>query len=121
MNGNDINTVVDNLCEKLGTAKEMLVPELAKMCSMRYLCNSVFCIVVLIALIVILCRYRKIIENRRNYDFDTEQNAEIGAFVCSIATIGFFIGLWYNAYECIQWLAAPTAKAFEYILTLLKV
>ena len=115
----EVDIIIDNLCEKLGTAKEAVVPELARMCGMRHLCNSLLCIVALIALTVILCRCKKIMDNDQNHSYDTVQNAEIGALMCGIAVIGFFIGLWFNIYECIQWFAAPTAKTIEYVLQLL--
>ena len=115
----EVDAIIDKLCEKLGTAKEMLVPELSRMCSMRHLCNSVFCVIAIVVIAMILCHCGKIIKNHNDYDFDTIDNAEMGTFMCSIVMIGFFIAIWYNVYECIQWIAAPNAKAIEYILTLL--
>lgn len=115
----EINAIIDNLCEKFGTAKEAFVPELARMCSIRYLVNSVFCVVAFIAIAMIICRCKKIMNDHQNHSYDTVQNAEIGVFVCSIALVGCFIALWCNVYECIQWFAAPTAKTIEYVLRLL--
>lgn len=115
----EVDNIIDKLCEKLGTAKEMLVPELSRMCSIRYLCNSVFCVIAFIAVTMILCHCMKIVKNHEDYDFDTVSNAEIGEFLSIIALVGFFIGLWYNVYESIQWFVAPTAKTIEYILKLL--
>lgn len=119
MTMHEVDSIIEKLCEKLGTAKEALVPEIARMCSIRHLCNSIFCVVAIIVIAVFLCSCKKIIKNPKDYSYDTEQNAEIGAFLCVIAMVGFFIAVWYNVYECIQWFAAPTAKTIEYILQLL--
>lgn len=115
----EVDAIIDKLCEKLGTAKEAIVPEMARLCSTRYLCNAVFCIVAFIAIAMIMCSLGKIVKNHENHSYDTVDNAEIGVFLCCIGLIGFFIALWYNVYECIQWVAAPTAKTFEHILQLL--
>lgn len=120
MNGNDINAVVDNLCQKLGTAKEMLIPELAKMCVARYSVNAIFCLVLFIVAAYAIYRCIKI-KIDKNSTWIARENADIGLFVSIPSAGGFFVALWINSYELIQWLVVPTAKAFEYIITLLKV
>lgn len=120
MNGNDINVVVDNLCKKLGTAKEMLIPELARMCVARHSVNAIACLVLFIAAAYMCVRCIKI-KADKDSSWSADQCAEMGLFLVIPAACGFFIALWINAYELAQWLAAPTAKTFEYILKLLKV
>lgn len=115
----EVDAIINNLCEKLGTAKEVLVPEMARMCSTRHLCNAVFCVVAIIAIAMLLWHCVKIVKNHEDYSYDVVQYAELGVVLYSIAIIGFFIALWYNVYECIQWFAAPTTKTIEYVLQLL--
>lgn len=118
MISNEINAVIDNLCGKLGVAKDVLVPEMARMCFTRYLVNSIFCFVLLVIAAVIIYRCVKFHGNKKS-DWEARQNAEIAIFVCCLISVGIFIGLWINVCETIQWYAAPTSKTFEYILTLL--
>ena len=118
MSSSEINAVIDNLSQKLGVAKEMLVPEMARMCFMKHLVNSMFCLIFLVIAAVILYRNVKI-HGSKESSWDAKQNAEIVMLVCGGMSVGFFVDLWMNVYEAVQWYAAPTAKTFEYILTLL--
>lgn len=118
MSSNEINAVIDNLSQKLGVAKEMLVPEIAQMCFTRHLVNSIFCLVLLIIAAVIIYRSLKI-HGSKDSSWDAKEHAEIAMLFFSGAFVGFFIGLWLNVYEAVQWYAAPTAKTFEYIIQLL--
>ena len=118
MTSGEINTVIDNICQKIGVAKEMLVPEMAQMCFTRHLVNSIFCLVLLIIAAAIMYRSFKI-HGSKETSWDAEQNAEMVILICGLASTTVFIGLWLNVYEAVQWYAAPTAKTFEYILTLL--
>ena len=118
MTSNEINAVIDNLCQKFGMAKEVLIPELARMCFTRHLVNSIFCLVLLVIAAVIIYRCFKIHGNKETC-WDAKQNAEIVILVCGIISTCVFVGLWMNMYEAVQWYSAPTAKTFEYILQLL--
>lgn len=118
MTSNEINAVIDNLCQKLGVAKEVMVPEMAQMCFTRHLVNSIFCLVLLAIAAAVIYRSIKIHSSEETC-WDAKQNAEIVMLICGIVSTGVFIGLWMNVYEAVQWYAAPTAKTFEYILTLL--
>lgn len=118
MSSNEINSVIENLCQKFGMAKEVLIPELARMCFTRHLVNSIFCFVLLVISAIILYRNFKI-HGSKESSWDARQNAEIVILVCGGMSVGFFVGLWMNVYEAVQWYAAPTAKTFEYILQLL--
>lgn len=118
MTSNEINAVIDNLCQKIGVAKEALVPEMAQMCFTRHLVNSIFCGVLLIIAAIIIYRSLKI-HGAKETCWDEQQNAEIVILVCGIISTAVFVGLWMNVYEAVQWYAAPTAKTFEYILQLL--
>ena len=122
MNANDINNVIDNLCSKLGTAKEVLLPEMARMYTIGCAFNTAVCVVVMVVLMYIIKRNLAIIENDirdNNLSYDERQNAEIITAISGVSFVGFFVGFWANAYELAQWIYSPTAKALERILTLL--
>lgn len=118
MSSGEINAVIDNLSQKLGVAKDALVPELARMCFTRHLVNSIFCFGILVIAAIIIYRNLKIHSSKETC-WDDQQKAEIIILICGIISAGVFVGLWMNVYEAVQWYAAPTAKTFEYILTLL--
>lgn len=118
MSSSEINAVIDNICQRIGVAKEMLVPEIAQMCFTRHLVNSIFSIILLVIAAIILHRSLKIHGSEKS-SWEAQQYAEIAMLFSGLASVGVFIGLWLNVYEAVQWYAAPTAKTFEYILTLL--
>lgn len=122
MTSNEINAVIDNLCGKLGTAKDALVPEMARMYTIGSAFNTAVCVVVLAVLLYILKRnLTKIKNDIRNNDlsYNEKWNAEIITAISGALSLGFFVGFWVNAYELVQWISSPTAKVFECILTLL--
>lgn len=118
MNANDINNVIDNLCSKLGTAKEVLLPEMARMYTIGCAFNTAVCVVALAVLVYIFKRNLAKL-NSDVPSWDEKQYAEIVTFISGLLFIGFFTGFWFNAYDLVQWISSPTAKAFECILTLL--
>lgn len=122
MSSNEINAVIDNLCSKLGTAKEVLLPEMARMYTISSAFNTGVCAVVSMVLLYIfkynLTKIRNDIRSNE-LSYDERQSAEIITAVSGTLLIGFFAGFWINAYELIQWVSSPTAKTFEYILQLL--
>lgn len=118
MSSNEVNAVIDNLSQKLGVAKEMLVPEMAQMCFTRHLVNSIFCLVLLIVSAVIVYRSFKI-HGAEESSWDDQQYAKIAIRICGVIFTCVFVGLWINVCEAVQWYAAPTAKTLEYILQLL--
>lgn len=122
MTSNEINAVIDNLCGKLGTAKEVLLPEMARMYTIGSAFNTAVCAVALAILLHILKHNLKKIENDirdNDLSYDEREHAEIIMAISGALSLGFFVGFWVNAYELVQWISSPTAKAFEYILTLL--
>lgn len=112
MIGEQVNEVIDNLCQKIGSTQQMLVPEMARLCIARSWVDAVFCGVLFlfcfIGLVVSIKSYKK------DYDW------LIGIILFSIVAILFFCLLWASISNAIQWQAAPTAKAVEYILELVR-
>lgn len=111
MIGEQVNVVIENLCQKFGATQEVLVPEMAKFCIARAWVNAVFCGIVLIFCIVmtIVC----IRKSKEDCDWIG------GIAIFGAVAVLFLFGLWWNISEAIQWQAAPTAKAIEYTLQLL--
>ena len=114
MNSNDVNQIIETLCNKLGTAKEVLLPEMARMYTIGGAFNTAMCVVVMAVLVYIFKRNLAKIENDirdNNLSYDERQNAEIITAISGVLFIGFFVGFWFNAHDLVQWISSPTAKA----------
>ena len=118
MNSSEVNEVIEMLCKKFGTVKEKLFPEIVRMNVGRNAVNTAMCLIVLIVLILIV-RHGIIVQNNKSNDYDVIENWTFASFICGITAAGFFIAFWINLFDLVQWVVAPTAKTFEYILTLL--
>lgn len=112
MIGEQVNEVIDNLCQKIGSTQEMLVPEMARLCIARSWVDAVFC-----GVLFLLCSIWLVV-SIKNYRED--DNWVIGIVLFSIFAVVFFCLLWTSVSNAIQWQAAPTAKAVEYIIELIR-
>lgn len=112
MIGEQVNEVVDNLCQKIGSTQEMLVPEMARLCIARSWVDAVFC-----GVLFLLCSIGLVVSIKNCREDD---NWVIGIVIFSIAAVAFLCVLWTSVSNAIQWQAAPTAKAVEYILNLVR-
>ena len=59
MNSNEINAVIDNICNKLGTTANMLIPELSKYMIVKYLFVIIMAIMFYICAGVCIAKVRK--------------------------------------------------------------
>ena len=112
MIGEQVNEVIDNLCQKIGSTQQMLVPEMARLCIARSWVDAVFC-----GVLFLLCSIGLIVSIK---SYKEDDNWVIGIVVFSIVAFVFLFLLWASVSNAIQWQAAPTAKAVEYILNLVR-
>ena len=112
MIGEQVNEVIDNLCQKIGSTQQMLVPEMARLCIARSWVDAVFC-----GVLFLLCSIGLVV-SIKSYKKDSDWL--VGIVLFSIFAIVFFCLLWASVSNAIQWQAAPTAKAVEYILELVR-
>lgn len=112
MIGEEVNTVIDNLCQKFGATQEFLVPEMARLCIARAWVNAAFCAVLLVfaVVIAIVCLIK----------IDDLELMVTAIGICALIILASLIGLWCNVSTAIQWQAAPTAKAVEYVLEMVR-
>ena len=112
MIGEQVNEVIDNLCQKIGSTQEMLVPEMARLCIARSWVDAAFC-----GVLFLLCSIGLIVSIK---SYKEDDNWVIGIVLFSIVAVTFFALLWASVSNAIQWQAAPTAKAVEYIIELIR-
>lgn len=117
MKSDEINNVIDNLCQKFGTAQETLIPEMARMNVTVSWINIVFFLILLSISALIIWKFYKAYKNAK-YNYE-----QFFYLMASILTFGFAIffmwEIYDNAITIAQWNFAPTAKAIEYTLQLL--
>lgn len=116
MIGEQINDVINNLCQKFNITQEFLVPEMARLCVARAWIDAVFCCIFLA-----LCIVGTVISIKKS-KMDDEYNYYwiLGIIIFVFIGVLFLLGIWWNVSEAIQWQLAPTAKVIEYIITLIR-
>lgn len=111
MTEGQINDVINNLCQKIGSTQQMLIPEMARLCIVRSWIYAAFCVI-----FVLLCITGLIISIKK---YSHNDYWVVGIVCFPIAGFSFLCCLWVSISEAIQWQFAPTAKAIEYIITLI--
>ena len=117
MIGEQVNEVIDNLCQKIGSTQQMLVPEMARLIIARSCVNAAFCAIMCLVCILLLINGIRVNKNSE-IEWEVQEIWQVIAVVSGIALFVCFCFLWFNVSEAVQWKAAPTAKAVEYILNL---
>jgi len=112
MIGEQINNVINNLCQKFNITQEFLVPEMARLCIARAWIDAVFCCIFLA-----LCIVGTVVSIKKSKYDDCWH---LGIIIFAFIGVLFLLGIWWNVSEAIQWQSAPTAKAIEYIITLIR-
>lgn len=113
MMGEQVNVVIDHLCEKFGTQTEQLLTEIAKLKIAEFgfgVIVSVLIVIVCIGAIIYIVRKNKVDEYC--YGDEIMLIAFLGLVIALIAALaggGCLIG----------WMAAPRAKAILYIMEML--
>ena len=120
MNANDVNLVINNICEKLGIGInniEQLVPELVKM----QIANNIICSICFGVLTVILVKIAmSVVRKAKDVDRFYRDDVYIGAGALGIiSVIGFIITMTQVA-DTIMWILAPRAMSIKYMLEMIK-
>lgn len=116
MNSEEINAVIDNLCEKLGTTASKLLPEIAKM-------KTAECIVttVIITCITVLTTFCVAYSFRKNVAEQWDSEAWAGMFIVSCIVELFVVVIFgWTITDLAGWLASPTAKALFAVIDMVK-
>ena len=115
----EVNAIINNLCERLGTSAKLLIPELARL---RIVESAVMLATFLVILIVSLY----FIPKAWKYDHREEDGYQYSCddsvwflLPCVITFVGF-IGMMVHVFELAGWIASPTAKAILEIVRMVK-
>lgn len=115
MNSNEVNAVIDNLCDKLGIAVQnitQLVPSLVKLEVISDLGWFIGCMALAILFFLLSRKAKRKEELETICDIYWKPILFGIAVVCAIIA-GFAI------VDAVQWLVAPDAKALQYVINMI--
>lgn len=115
---NEVNSIIDNLCEKLGTTISDLTPEMARMNIAENITVIVFTI--LLVLVTIILGF-KVIKRKGSSLYDDNDWVSIIASIITgtlivFSALGIMLCLVVFIPDTIKWIVAPNARMAEYIL-----
>lgn len=112
----EINAVIDKLCEKLGTSAQFLIPELARL---RIVSSAVSVVIGLFITAVGIYFLPKAWQYDHREDKDGFEDS-FWVLVPGTITLFGFVTLVTEIYVLAGWIASPTASAVLEIVNMLK-
>lgn len=121
----EITEIINTLCEKLGVAANVLVPEMARYYIARLVFLTLTKTIFAIILGIVFARIMKwILSIHSNADTDWEDEVIFPALFANlflgIIVIFLVLSALSNAADLIGWIASPTASAVREITRLIK-
>jgi hypothetical protein len=116
----NVNSVIDNLCVKLGTTVEVLIPELIKYKRTGAIADVFISGMIVLAIILLIAK------KPAKFMVDEEDTAELCAIktMCSITlgVTGIICAIWFlfSIHDLVVWTVSPEGASVEYILRLLQ-
>lgn len=119
--GNEVNEVINNICNKLGYAATEITPEMAKYMIAKDTFAVIASVVILIISILIIIKTRKKVQLKQENDPWADDGFEtIITVILGIASIASVLTLLTYGADLIGWIASPKASMVEYISRLIK-
>lgn len=112
----EINMIIDNLCQRLGTSATFLIPELAK----KEIAENIIAIIITVLFgCGVLVAMRMIYQHGQKEGEDMYDMGILFIFpsIALMLDFGFFGAF---ATDLAGWIASPTAKAIEQIASMIK-
>lgn len=117
----EVTEIINTLCEKLGVAASVLVPELAKYNIARLCFLTVVQMILAVVMAVVVVKFVK--WSFGNEDADWEDKALSVFLTCVIPGIAMVVLTCCaiaSATDLIGWIASPTASAVKEITSMIK-
>ena len=112
----EINEIINNLCEKLGTSAQLLIPELAKLKTTGALYMTIICFILTCVSVWLVVKSIKAAKEDAKEDYDYE----VLPWVCTVGLLICVAGFIKFSWELAEWLASPTGKAVLEIMEMLR-
>lgn len=113
----EVNNIINNLCDKLGYAASEITPEMAKYMIAKDVFSAIVCLAIIAVCAVIIAKllkhYFKKLEENEYYDSPFEIIISIG---CGFAIILTCVALISTGADLVGWIASPKASMVEYVL-----
>lgn len=119
--GEQVNAVIDNICEKLGYAASEITPEMARCMIAKDVATitaSAVVVIVCIILFVALRKSYKVAIDKDPYEGGVPQF--IGMATVVIVSFVFLVIAYGTVIELTGWLTSPKASMFQYVLKMVK-
>lgn len=114
--GEEVNIIIDNLCTKLGTTVQTLVPEMAKMNISENIVIIIICTIVAIVIYKIFKKVWKIYKE----DYHSNNEYYIFLIICTIVIESIIVIIaGFSVTSLAGWIASPTAKTIETIIAMI--
>ena len=118
---NEVTKIIDTLCEKLGVAASVLVPELAKYNIARLAFLTVIQAVISIVVALIVTKLVKLAISDDEMDLEEKCLALLLVNVIPVVILAVFVACTIqSATNRIGWIASPTASAVKEITSMIK-
>lgn len=117
----EVTEIINTLCEKLGVAASVLVPELAKYNIARLVFLTVVQTVLAIVMVVVVVKFVKWTFSNEDADFeDKALSVFLTCVIPGIAMVVLTCCAISSATDLIGWIASPTASAVKEITSMIK-
>lgn len=104
MNSDNVTAVLNELASKIGVSVSLITPELAKMNIAQGIFVCTIVVIILVISIASTIHFFKIKD-------------EDAVAISIVITIGMAVILMFSGYDLVGWIASPTGKTIEYVLS----
>lgn len=120
----EVTEIINTLCEKLGVAANILVPEMARYYIARLIFFTLIESIAAIVVAIVIARIMKwILVETMDADFDLDERVPMIFFtnlIPGVLLAILFIAAVSSAADLIGWIASPTASAIREIASMVK-
>lgn len=117
MNADKASKIINGIASQLGVAAEYIIPEFARMNIAQHTTS----LVALLCIVTISILYLN--SKRAKDSFRDDYDDPCGAVLTFFSTVAVFvctIGILFETYDLVGWIASPTAKTIEDVVRLMK-
>ena len=119
--GNEVNEVINNICNKLGYVASEITPEMARYMIAKNTFAVIASVLILIISVLIVVKTRKIVQLKKENDRWADDTFEtIITVILGIASIASVLTLLTYGADLIGWIASPKASMVQYVLSAIK-
>lgn len=114
---NEVNEVINNICDKLGYAASEITPEMARYMIAQCIYGVIVCIVLMIIAVIVGAVAYKSYKNLSPHD--QEWNCTLQFLSMILSAVMFIIlalVLAFTGAELVGWIASPKASMVQYVL-----